>query len=282
MKITVFQDFEGGVGGYDWSTEPDTEVITEIYFETIDSNIAMYKIPSKELFLVELCGGNGPNYNELKIIDNEKDAFVSFREFGDIIKDYLSEDYSAEIDKAIMKRGSFTLNRKNIVKKRKIQSTIENLKFVDAFAYMLDITEKNSFDAKEQPRALKFGDYQIKMAILLTGGTVIINLIKTRSNQERKEFWEKLLLNAETYRLENIAVDTDCEHEDPHLNLFPVERDNDHYSNQNARRKIGSFMSAIYRNIGVIKSLDIDNALRYIKDLAKQQFEDCRITIIAE
>lgn len=156
-----------------------------------------------------------------------------------------------------------------------------NLETIEAFCDLSDITTKSLFDANKHPRLLYFGDYTIKLAILATKNSAIIQLYKTKTRGELKVYWQNILQYAiGKYNL--VAVDTNCKFTDSPIKLVHLVKDSKHPYNNIVEGKIGNLKSKIYANIDKIKLMEIDTAMQYIQQLALELWGDKVTTYIQQ
>lgn len=94
MHINIQYDWDNS--DYNCTAYPEKKELVSIKIETLDSDIAIYKIGEKNLYLIELWGGSGPSMNSFDITDNKTTALECFKKYLDLCVDMLIDE---EIDK---------------------------------------------------------------------------------------------------------------------------------------------------------------------------------------
>lgn len=154
------------------------------------------------------------------------------------------------------------------LKRLKKDSTL-NPSEVYAYCDLSDITSKSLCDANKTKRILWFKDgYMLKLAVLATSDKVIIQLFKTKSRGELKQYWQSILKEAISLNLKTVAIDTNCKFTDTPIKLVHLVKDSKHPYNQIVESKIGHLKKLIYNNISNIKLMTSEEAIAEIKYLA--------------
>lgn len=91
MRITVSHNWHSD--DYDCTVTPTHErkLLISLSIKSIDSEIYLYKIGERDLYLVELWGGEGPSMNAFDVVDNKSEAFESFVNSLEICLEYAEE-----------------------------------------------------------------------------------------------------------------------------------------------------------------------------------------------
>jgi len=91
MKVIFCHDWHA----YNYECEVSgvkTETILELHYDSTDSDIKLSELVGKNLYLVELWGGDGPSHNEFHLVDSKIDALSSLNDFFERCNDYLEEE----------------------------------------------------------------------------------------------------------------------------------------------------------------------------------------------